>query len=814
MTHRFGGSGSREGHQSIGARVRSRTAVEASKPEPPAGLLPGRAPRMHQVWVVVAALLAGGGIVVSALLAGSAASADASSSRKTFDAASAKVAAALQLAIQHEEDLAVNAGAFVLGSPGASQAQFGQWAADVALLDRYPELQGLAAIVAVPAAGVPAFAALAEAGGSGPFVVQPAGERPFYCFVSLTVTRDPALSTPAGLDACAGASGSGLIDGRASGQGSYTPYASAGRTFLGIQAPLYAGGADPGTVAGREAGFVAWIGTVVDPAVLLRQALDGYPDMSVSMRYRRGESDVEFASGPPAAGSAVRTISLGGGWAVQTSGPVSSASLLADGDSRAVLAGGSAVSVLLALLVLSLGTGRERARRLVAQRTGQLHHQALHDTLTGLPNRALVVDRLEQMLVRDRRLQATGAAMFVDLDDFKNVNDTLGHAAGDQLLVAVAARLSSALREADTIGRMGGDEFVVLIDGASLEVAPELIAQRLLDVMRQPFELSATSVPLLVGISIGIASGDRATAGDLLRDADVALYQAKGAGKSRYEVFHPEMQSQISRKADLEFDLRSALGAGQFRLMYQPIYDLDDLSVRGVEALLRWDHPRHSDVTADEFVPILERTGGIRDVGRWVLSEACRQMAAWHALGHVLNLSVNVSGRQLDDDSIVADIRDALADSGLSARALIIEVTETALMRNADDTAERLHIIKDLGVRISVDDFGTGYSSLAYLRRFPADYLKIDRMFTNAITASPESKALIATLVQLGSDLGLRTIAEGVETADELDLLRSAHVDEAQGFLLAHPLDPATLQANVLNPIRPPRHEPTRPGPA
>jgi EAL domain-containing protein (putative c-di-GMP-specific phosphodiesterase class I) len=323
-------------------------------------------------------------------------------------------------------------------------------------------------------------------------------------------------------------------------------------------------------------------------------------------------------------------------------------------------------------------------------------------------------------------------------------------------------------------------------------------------VMRKPFELEGASIPILVSISIGIAIDERASAGELLRDADVALYQAKAAGKNGYQVFHPEMQTKISRRIDLEFDLRSAAASGEFRLMYQPMYNLDDLAMVGVEALLRWDHPTLGAVPPDEFIPILEQTGQIRSVGRWVLRRACDQMASWHARGNELDVSVNVSGRQLDDDSIVEDIRDALRFSGLRPTSLIIEVTETALMRDTEATALRLQAIKTLGVRIAIDDFGTGYSSLAHLRKFPVDCLKIDRMFTNAITASPESRALVGTLVQLGKDLGLSTLAEGIETTDEMDLLRVAQVDQAQGFLLARPLDPHSLESNLLVPTRPP----------
>jgi diguanylate cyclase (GGDEF)-like protein len=636
-------------------------------------------------------------------------------------------------------------------------------------------------------------------------VVVPPGARPLYCFARLQVGRDPGFIQAAQADLCADAAGQGepLVAARDSGQGSYNPVNLGKRTSLGIETPIYASGQTPSTVAARRASLIAVVGMLVDPTVLLTRALQGYHGMSVSLRHHVGSSDVRFASGHAAAGARTVNVALGNGWTVQTAGTVTSAGIYANSNSRALLIAIVILALLLAALVYVLGTGRERARRQLGQRTGQLQHLALHDALTGLPNRALVIDRIEQMLVRDRRQGTVGAVLFLDLDDFKNVNDTLGHGAGDRLLIAVATRISSTLRDADTIGRMGGDEFVVLVDGASVDAAPELVAERLLDVMRRPFELDGTTMPLTVTLSIGIASGDRASADELLRDADVALYQAKAAGKNKYDVFDPQMQSTISRRTDLEFDLRSALADHQYRLVYQLIYQLDDLTIVGVEALLRWDHPTRGLISPDEFIPILEQTGQIREVGRWVLHQACQQMATWHGRGDTLDISVNVSGRQLDHDGIVDDIRDALRTSGLAADKLIIEVTETTLMHDVEATARRLHSIKELGVRIAVDDFGTGYSSLAYLRRFPVDSLKIDRMFTSAITTSPESKALIGTLVQLGKDLGLSTLAEGVETTDEMDLLRGADVDQAQGFLMARPLDPKTLEARLLAPTRP-----------
>jgi diguanylate cyclase (GGDEF)-like protein len=794
-----------------------RRSNELGPANPPTDTLARSHTRRYHLGLLAAVLLTVGGMGASVVGAGLVTANDNGKMRASFARTSSAVAAGLQLALQGENDLAINAGGYLVANPNGSQADFLRWSASVQLLERYPEVEGVGALVIVTASQLPSFAARMTANpvnGShshAPFTVTPAGSRPYYCLAPLGQSRDSTAVTPAGLDYCAGLSALVLLSARDTGRGSYVPYAAGKQVTLAVETPVYTGGVVPATVAARRAQFAGWVGTQVDPAVVLNEALENHPGMSVSMSYRGGFSQAVFTSGASAAGASSLSINLHNGWTIQTFGHVPSRGILTDGTALRLLITGLVLSVLIGMLVFVLGTGRERAHRLVTVRTGELRHQALHDALTGLPNRALVMDRIDQLLVRNRRHGTIGGALFVDLDDFKNVNDTLGHQAGDRLLIAVGARLESTLREADTIGRMGGDEFVVLIDGVTAEITAELVAERLIDVMRQPFDVDGASMPIIVSVSIGVALGDRVTAGDLLRDADVALYQAKGAGKNRYEIFHPEMQTTIGRRIDLEFDLRSALAEDQFRLVYQPIYNLDDLAIVGVEALLRWNHPAEGLVSPDEFIPILEDSGQIRDVGRWVLRTACEQMADWHARGESLDVSVNLSGRQLDDDSIVADIRNALDHSGLKATSLIIEITETALMRNADATARRLHAIKELGVRIAVDDFGTGYSSLAYLRQFPVDCLKIDRMFTSAITTSPESKALIGTLVQLGKDLGLSTLAEGVETTDEMDLLRGAKVDQAQGFLLSRPLEAGALETQLLVPTRPPHISPQTP---
>jgi diguanylate cyclase (GGDEF)-like protein len=427
----------------------------------------------------------------------------------------------------------------------------------------------------------------------------------------------------------------------------------------------------------------------------------------------------------------------------------------------------------------------------------QIRHQALHDSLTGLPNRTLILDRAEQMLARARRDGTPMAALFLDLDGFKEINDTLGHAVGDLLLQAVAGRLSRIVRESDTLARLGGDEFVVLVDSGESGAGPELVAERLLDVLREPFTLEGReSVPLTVTASIGIAmAGERTTAGDLLRDADVALYQAKGAGKNRSIVFAPEMQAAVADRLTLEMDLRSALERDELFLVFQPIVDLRDGRVTGVEALLRWEHPRLGQLPPDTFVPLLENMGLIQTVGAWVLGEACRQVAALRSRGHDLAVSVNVSARQLDGERLVADVEGALASAGLPGTALTIELTESAIMRTSAGTVEQLTAIRDLGVRVAIDDFGTGYSSLAYLQQFPVDALKIDRSFVSAIGESREAGALIHTLVHLGKALGLSTLAEGIEDATQWARLREEGCDEGQGYLVARPLAPEDLEA-------------------
>jgi diguanylate cyclase (GGDEF)-like protein len=454
------------------------------------------------------------------------------------------------------------------------------------------------------------------------------------------------------------------------------------------------------------------------------------------------------------------------------------------------------------LVRISKAFEQERARTAeqLTHREEELAFMATHDSLTGLPNRTLILDRGEQMLGRARRLHTPVAALLIDLDNFTGINDTLGHSTGDKLLQAIAARLDGVVRDIDALGRLGGDEFVVLAEEFSEEADAELIAERLREALKAPFVLADSAhTALTVTASIGVATGERACVDDFLRDADIAMHRAKLDGKNRHVVFESGMQDMVQSRMQLEMALRGALEQHEFFLLYQPTFDLHGMMPTGVEALIRWQSAQRGLVQPNDFIPLLEETGLIVEVGRWVLAEACRQTARWHEQGHEVGVAVNVSARQLETDEFIGDVREALARSGLPANALTLEITETALMRNPEQTARRLRAIKSLGARIAIDDFGTGYSSFAHLKQFPVDSLKIDRSFISQLSENPEGETLLRTLVQLGKALSIETLAEGIELHDQLSLLQEESCDSGQGYLFARPLSAADTEAFLLS---------------
>jgi diguanylate cyclase (GGDEF)-like protein len=779
---------------------------------PPLALLVGgrhprlaRGSRSLRFWAVAASVLVLAGVTASLVAARVVADDRAANSHLAFENSSREVASKLKLAIQHEQDLVVNGAAFIAANPHGSQAQFLAWSHSVRALARYPELQGLGFVVIVPAARLPAFVArlgAAQPAGSAPYTVLPAGKRPFYCLGAVGVSRF-ALGASFGLDFCA--TNSTTLSARDTGQGSYYPVAVGLTTWLGIDTPVYGGGSTPSTLQVRRRLFLGWLGEAIDPGVLLRRALEGRPGAKVEMRYARGASAVVFASATASHEDASTTIDLHNGWKVTVAGRLPSGGVLGAWSAPLLAIGGSALSLLLGLLLFVLATGRARALQLVEEKTSQLGHQALHDGLTGLPNRALVLDRAEQLLARNRRHpDRVAAALYVDVDGFKTVNDTYGHAAGDRVLTVVGQRLQQVLREHDTVGRLGGDEFVVLLESGAQEASPTTVAARLIDELREPIALAGGERSVAISASIGIALGQRDSADELLRDADFALYEAKALGKDRYALFEYRMQVAAQGRAELEADLANALEQDEFFLLYQPIFDLTSQDVLGIEALIRWRHPTRGIVEPDAFIPIAEESGLISAIGRWVLNEACRQLAIWQSTGETVGISVNVSAYQLDHDGLADEVARAISESGVSPGSLTLEITESALMHDVDAAARRLAELKALGVRLAIDDFGTGYSSLAYLRQFPVDALKIDRSFISNLATSADAAAIIHALVQLGKTLDIETLAEGIEDHDQLLQLQREQCDQGQGFLFARPLDADAIEAFLAVTRQPP----------
>jgi diguanylate cyclase (GGDEF)-like protein len=423
-----------------------------------------------------------------------------------------------------------------------------------------------------------------------------------------------------------------------------------------------------------------------------------------------------------------------------------------------------------------------------AKTVGDAIHQALHDPLTELPNRALLLDRLAHALARAARTGSSVVVLFLDLDTFKTINDSLGHAAGDELLAAVARRLIGCVRPGDTAARFGGDEFVVLLEDVETEDVAAA-AQRILDALREPFELEQREV--FASASIGIAIG-RSEADDLIRNADLALYRAKTRGKGGYEVFEPEMHTAMVERLDLEGDLQRALQRKEFTLHYQPMFKLRTGEIAGIEALVRWRHPERGMLQPKDFIEIAEESRMILPLGRWVLHEACRQAVRWrarHRAYPALALGVNLSSAQLAEPVLVDEVSAALQESGLDPQSLILELTETAFMEDTEAIAGRMQKLKALGVQLAVDDFGTGYSSLQHLRRFPIDVLKIDKSFVDGVGGASDDSALARAIIDLGGSFQLRVVAEGIETPDQLARLIELGCDLGQGFHFARPMD-------------------------
>jgi len=742
--------------------------------------------RGRGAWAAVAALCVVLGAIASVLGAHAVARNDTSSTRTAFAQSSKAIGTTVKLAIQRQEELTVAAATYFAANPKATPAEFGRWVTWARTQRRYPELDALGLLPAPPLpAKVPTASASGKtsaASGVAPATPAKAPTPPVHVSPAQLLSRDTGLSI-------------------------YRQISAGHRPALAIQTPVYRGNVTPHTVFGRTAASVGWLRTVLVPGAMLRQVLSGHPGYALTVSYRNGTSNLVYSSGAPVAGAQSASSDLHDGWTVTSFGPVADTSVFDNANALAVLIGGILLSVLLGLVVDVLGAARMQAptpaetSAAAAAETeadppadgGIPHDKYLYEPVTGLPNRELTLDRAERMVARAGRDSGMLAgALFVDIDQLREVNEKLGQDAGNQLLKIVGERLEDVVRTGDTVGRLDGDEFVVLVESAARGVRLDSLAQRMIEALHKPIELDNFGPSFVLTASIGVAFGRYATPEDLLRDAHVALASAKAAGKDRYTLFNANMRTVIEGRAVLEAELNTALSERQFFLLYQPIYDLRTRRVAGLEAQIRWQHPTQGVLAPDTFIPLAEETGLIVPVGRFMLESACTRAAAWDVAGHRVGISVKVSAHQLNRDGFATDVQRALQQSGIEPSLLTLEIPETAVMRDLAAAAERLRELKALGVSVAIDDFGgSGYAHQADLRQLGLDSLRVDRSSLAASEDESYRTWLLEAIMLVGRDLELTVVATGIETHEQMATLQSIGCTMAQGALLgkAVPVD-------------------------
>jgi diguanylate cyclase (GGDEF)-like protein len=773
---------------------------EPVQPEPvePAGPGPGTGRSRRGLWAGLAVLCVVLGTLASLFAAHSVAHNDGAKTRAAVQQSSRAIASTLKLAIQRQEELTVAAATFFAANPHATPAEFATWVKWARTQRRYPELDAIGLIPA-PAPVVPApttassalpptSTATAAPGGSS----TPAPSAP-----SSTSTA-PVQSAPVPAPAQVSPT---LLRSRYTGLSAYTPISAGNRSALAVQTPVYRGNVTPHSVLGRRAASVGWLREVLVPEALMRQVLVGHPGYALSLQYRGVSSNgvapsrLVFFSGGPASGAQSTAINLHDGWTATSFAAATVPSVFTDEDALALLVAGTILSALLGLLVFSLGAHRpaegtpvELASPTETEGGAQeeLPGQHLYETLTGLPNRALTLDRAERMVARTGRDSGMlSGALFVDIDQLHEVNDKLGPAAGDQLMKIVGERLLDVVRAGDTVGRLDGDEFVVLVESAARGVRLDSLAQRMIEALHKPIELDNFGPSFVLTASIGVAFGRYATPDDLLRDAQLALVSAKAAGKDRYTLFNANMRTIIEGRAVLEAELNTALAEDQFFLLYQPIYDLHSRRVVSLEALIRWRHPEQGVLAPVDFIPLAEETGLIVPIGRFALEEACTRAAAWDVAGDRVGVSVKISPQQLNRDGFITDVRRALQQSGIEPSLLTLAIPETFVMRDIPAATLRLQELKQLGVSIAIDDFGgSGYAHQANLQQMPLDSLRVDRSSLAATEDESYRNWLLEAILVVGRDLSLTVVATGIETAEQMAALQAIGCTMAQGGLL------------------------------
>jgi len=792
----------------------------------------------RNAWLAAAVLCVAAGSVVSLIEAKSVAHSDTAKAARTFTRTAAGIDSTISDGIQHQDDLAIAGSTYLAGNPQSSRDEFTRWAHWARTLRRYPELESLAVLSLVRPSDQQAFVArrsdaarttaagttAAATGAAAPLAVTPASKHDYHCLALVELTRTQAYALPAGFDFCA--TTHALLLARETGQSGYAAIASAGGGALSVLAPVYRGNVTPVSAQGRAAAFAGWLREVLLPEVLVREALTSHPGYALRLRYGHRSANILFSGGAaPANGQSLRS-DLHEGWSVRIAGPALSSGVLADNSAVTVLLSGILLSVLLAMLVLMMGAGSAAAGEappataavappppqpeLPPVRTSATPHvpaPELYDPLTGLPNRALTLDRAGRMVARaSRQSGMLAGALIVDIDWFKDVNEKLGESAGDKLLSIVAERLESVVRGQDTVGRMGSDEFVVLVESAARGVRLDNLARRMIESLHKPVGLEEFGPSFFLTASIGVAFGRYESAEDLLHDSQLALLAAKSAGKDRYTLFNANMRAVIEGRSVLEAELNAALLDGQFSLLYEPIYDLAAKKVVGVEALLRWQHPKQGVLEPDAFLALAEETGLIVPIGRWALEEACARAAAWDVGGNQLGVAVGVSANQLNRDGILTDVRRALQQSGVDPSLLTLQVSETAVMGDVGAASERLRQLREMGVKIAIDDFGSsGYAYHSDLRTLPLDCLKVDKSSLAAAEDEDYRSWLLEAILIVGRELSLTVVAKGIETYEQVSTLREMGCSMAQGTFMGPPAPAEAVEGLLTSRLAGPR---------
>jgi len=795
--------------------------MRATPASSPADAPPARAGRGWRrpstaklAWALVALLCAALGVAGSLLAAHKVARNDRAGARHAAEQSAAAVASTAKLALEREQELGVSGATFFAGDSQATRAEFDRWAKWAQTLRRYPELEQLGLVTLVRAPELQAFSArlagkaartrapratpAALVRAVPPLAVVPPGPRPYYCLALANLARHAAESPPPGTDYCA--MRSGLLLSRDSDFSHYTPVSAGGAPALEELMPVYKGNQPPAVLSARQGAFAGWLREVFVPGVLVSQVLQGRTGDAVRLAFHSSTANVAFAGGAVKPGGPSATVDLHDGWTVRSFAAPPSGAVLDDGNALALLIAGCVLSALLGLLVFVLGAGRPPAPA-SAQEPTELPPEDLHDQLTGLPNRALMIDRAECMLARaGRQSGLLVGALFIDVDWFEDVNERLGRDAGDQILKIVAERLDAVVRAGDTVGRLGDDEFVLLVETAARGARLDSLARRVVETLHKPFQLEGFGPSFFLTASIGVAFGRYASPDDLLRDAQLALHAAKSAGKDRYTLFNANMRSVIEGRGVLEAELNMALAEKQFFVLYEPIYDLGTGQVAGLEALIRWLHPKQGVLAPGDFMPLAEETGLTVPIGRWMLEEACGRAAAWNVAGYRIGVSVKVTPNQLNREGFVTDVRRALQQSGIEPALLTLEIAETTVMRDVSEAVERLQEIKQLGVRIAIDDFGgSGYAYHSDLRRLPLDFLKVDRSSLAASEDEDYRTWLLEAIMIVGRDLSLTVIAKGIESLEQMSALQTMGCTMAQGALMGKPVPASNIETVLVS---------------